>query len=283
MAVQPPRPRLPPLLALRAFEAAGRLGGFTPAALELGVTPGAITAHLKTLENSLGVALFDRHPRGVALTDLGARVLPEFSAAFAALDSAVHRLEAEAAPDQVRIATSADLAQLWLSPRLPALRSAGFQVVPLLLAGPKAARGLAELALFFSPEAPHPSPLLAIAAPGRAPHSPMQLDPRACLTLAGAQGDWAPWCLAAALPAFRPRGAVHASAAFAIDEVANGAGVLVVAAPLALTALDLGRVVEPFAIRARGTTGLALTPLRPVGPGSATARVLMLLQQAVDA
>ena len=98
MAAQPPRPKLPPLSALRAFEAAGRLGGFAPAAQELGVTPGAVTAHLKTLESALGVALFDRHHRGVALTDLGARVLPEFTEAFRALETAVHRLEAEAAP-----------------------------------------------------------------------------------------------------------------------------------------------------------------------------------------
>lgn len=283
MAAQPPRPRLPPLLALRAFEAAGRLGGFTPAALELGVTPGAITAHLKTLENSLGVALFDRHHRGVALTDLGARVLPEFSAAFAALDSAVHRLEAEAAPDQVRIATSADLAQLWLSPRLPRLRAAGVQVAPLLLAGPEAARGLAELALFFASGARPLAPLIAIAAPGRAPATPQALDPRACLTLGGPEGDWASWCAAAAIPAFRPRGPVHASAALALEEVANGAGMLVIAAPLALAALAAGRVVEPFAIRAPGTTGLALTPLRPVAPESATARVMALLADEIQA
>ena len=56
MAAQPPRPKAPPLTALRAFEAAGRLGGFTPAARELGVTPAAVTAHLKTLEQALGEA-----------------------------------------------------------------------------------------------------------------------------------------------------------------------------------------------------------------------------------
>jgi len=59
MAVAPPRPKDLPLTALRAFEAAARLGGFAAASHELGVTPGAITAHIKALEAELGAVLFD--------------------------------------------------------------------------------------------------------------------------------------------------------------------------------------------------------------------------------
>ena len=128
MAVSPPRPKDLPLTALRAFEAAARLGGFSAAAPQLGVTPGAITAHVKTLETALGAALFDRTTRGVRLTALGRRVLPEFVAAFDALGAAVQTLRREAAPRTVHIATLPSIAQLWLSPRLPALRAAAPEI-----------------------------------------------------------------------------------------------------------------------------------------------------------
>ena len=65
MPVAPPFPRLPSLNALRAFEAAARLGGFAQAAEELQVSPGAVAAQIKALEQDLGAPLFDRHARGV--------------------------------------------------------------------------------------------------------------------------------------------------------------------------------------------------------------------------
>ncbi len=273
MAAQPPRPKLPPLTALRAFEAAGRLGGFAPAAQELGVTPGAVTAHLKNLETTLGVTLFERLHRGVSLTSVGARVLPDFTRAFAALDAAVHRLEDEAAPGLVRIATTADLAQLWLSPRLPALRAEGLQVVPLPMDSPEAARGLAELALYPQVGGAIPAPLIAVAAPGFTGG----LEPATALVLAGPLGDWGRWADAAGRAGFVPRGPVHGSAALALEEAANGAGVLVIARPLAEAALRAGRVVQLWGIEAESGLGLALWPLRAVAPGSATERVMAAL------
>ena len=65
--------RLPPLNALRAFEVAARHGGFTGAADELCVTRGAVSRHVKLLEETLGVALFRRLPRGIQLTEPGRR------------------------------------------------------------------------------------------------------------------------------------------------------------------------------------------------------------------
>ena len=75
MSVAPPRPKGPHLNALRAFEAAARLGGFRMAAGELGVTPGAIAQHVKALEEWAGAALFERQSQGVVLTALGERTL----------------------------------------------------------------------------------------------------------------------------------------------------------------------------------------------------------------
>ena len=64
MPVAPPRPKSLPLTALRAFEAAGRLGGFAAAAAELGVTPGAVAAQIKALERAVDAPLFERSARG---------------------------------------------------------------------------------------------------------------------------------------------------------------------------------------------------------------------------
>lgn len=275
MAAQPPRPRMPPLSALRAFEVAGRLGGFASAAQELGVTPGAVTAHLKTLENQLGAALFERQARGVRLTELGERVLPDFSAAFAALEAAVHRLEVEAAPGLVRVATTQDLAQLWLSPRLSGLRAQGLQVVPVPVTTLDQARVVADIAVLIDAGGPIAAPLIAVAAPDLAPGlAPNALDPAQCLTLAGVDGDWPVWCRAAGIPSFVPRGPVHASAALAVEEAANGAGVLVISRPYAEAAIRAGRLVALFGVEAETGRGLRLSVLRDSPAARAVIRAL---------
>ena len=279
MTAQPPRSRMPPLTALRAFEAAGRLGGFTPAARELGVTPGAVTAHLKTLETTLGVALFTRHPRGVSLTEAGARVLPDFTAAFEALTEAVQHLEAEATPGLVRIATTPDLAQLWLSARLPVLRQQGFQVVQVPVDIPQAARGQADLALYFTPLAKGGVPLIAVAAP---PSVSADQVPERTIRLAGPLGDWARWVEAAGAPWVAPRGSVVAQAALALEEAVQGAGVLVIAAPLAAAALAAGRVVQVSDRVAASGMALRLEPLHPVTEGSAIDHVANALRLAIQ-
>jgi len=74
--------RLPPLNGLRAFEAAARHLSFTRAADELGVTPGAVSQQVKTLETALGIALFQRLPRSLVLTEEGEAYLPPISSAF---------------------------------------------------------------------------------------------------------------------------------------------------------------------------------------------------------
>ena len=74
--------RLPPLTALRAFEAAARHGNFVKAAAELGVTPGAISQHIKGLEAQLGLSLFQRQARGVRLTEAGRAYLPGVAEGF---------------------------------------------------------------------------------------------------------------------------------------------------------------------------------------------------------
>ena len=77
-----PRSPLPPLAAIRAFEAAARRGSFTAAAAELGLTQAAVSHQIKTLEDRVGAPLFERLPRGVALTSVGARMSGRATAAL---------------------------------------------------------------------------------------------------------------------------------------------------------------------------------------------------------
>ena len=85
------KPVLPPLNALRAFEAAGRLGSFKEAAAELHVTPGAVSQHVRLLEEWLGTSLFERHNRRVQLTSAAKAYLEEVGPLFEQLSQATAR------------------------------------------------------------------------------------------------------------------------------------------------------------------------------------------------
>src|SRR5204862_7343979 len=89
--------RLPPLAAIRAFEAAARTENFTAAAAELGMTQAAVAYQVKSLEERLGAPLFIREKGRARLTPLGARLLPALSGAFDAIEAAFasHREEGE--------------------------------------------------------------------------------------------------------------------------------------------------------------------------------------------
>src|SRR3954470_2026401 len=84
--------RLPPLNALRAFEAAARHMSFARAAAELNVTPAAISHQIRALEEDLGVDLFHRRNRGLELSEPGRALLPDLGEAFARIRAGVGRL-----------------------------------------------------------------------------------------------------------------------------------------------------------------------------------------------
>ncbi len=112
---------LPPLNALRAFEAAGRLGSFTKAAIELNVSHSAISRHVRGLEKRLNVHLFRTENIGVALTDQGHSYLAEITPAF---DQIAQATEALSVPSEgvVTLTTEGTVAQKWLVPRLANLK-----------------------------------------------------------------------------------------------------------------------------------------------------------------
>lgn len=116
--------RLPPLTALRAFEAAGRLLSFTRAADELNVTQAAVSHQIKTLEDQLGVALFKRVHRGLLLTDDGQALLQPMTRALDVMADAISTMNNRRRSDQINLSTLDSLAASWLLPRLLRFRMA---------------------------------------------------------------------------------------------------------------------------------------------------------------
>lgn len=114
--------RLPSLSALRTFEAAARHQSFKHAAQELAVTPVAITRQVKALEAELGLALFVRHHRGVALTEAGRELAAGLGHAFTDLHAAVERTRRRAGLRLLRIGVDRVFGERWLAPRLDAFR-----------------------------------------------------------------------------------------------------------------------------------------------------------------
>jgi len=118
-----PADRLPPLNAVRAFAAAARHASFTRAADELGVTHGAVSKQVRLLEDHLGVPLFTRGVRQVALTAAGRELLADAAPALERIAAAAVRLRRAApvdAGDAVRINARPSFALRWLIPHLPA-------------------------------------------------------------------------------------------------------------------------------------------------------------------
>jgi LysR family glycine cleavage system transcriptional activator len=111
-----PKP-LPPLSAIRAFEAAARLGSFTRAAGELHMTQAAVSYQIKQLEQRLGLKLFERQPRQVVLTAAGQRLAPAVLDAFHRLNSAFAQIH-ERAETELAITALPTIAATWLVPRL---------------------------------------------------------------------------------------------------------------------------------------------------------------------
>lgn len=110
--------RLPPLNALRAFEAAARHGSFSKAAQELRVTDSAVSQQVRTLEKYLGTRLFKRLPRGLLLTELGSTYLPVLTSGFDRLAEASNRLRSGETGGVLTVATFPAFATGWLLPRI---------------------------------------------------------------------------------------------------------------------------------------------------------------------
>lgn len=283
MAVNPPRPRMPPLNALRAFEAAARHESFAKAADELGVTPAAVSHQVKALEAWLGSALFVRHAQGLHLTEAGRSALPSFSTAFDAMGLAVQELRAAAPKPQVSIAALPSIAQLWLAPRLPALRAAHPALRPSIHAleePPDFRREPFDLAIFLTRPGGGfklcDDVVFPVCAPALARQlkTPADLGSELLLWDTTWTGDWSLWFKAAGVkgPSIEA-GSEFSLYSMALQAAIDGAGVLMGHEALVSRALAAGTLVAPFP-RLRVPTGLALTILAPARPPAQAVEVV---------
>ncbi|MBT5195125.1 MAG: transcriptional regulator GcvA [Rhodospirillaceae bacterium] len=127
--------RLPPLNGLRAFETAARHLSISAAADELNVTPAAVSQQIKGLEGQLGLSLFRRMNRALALTEHGRLLLPGLSDGFDLLDRAVAEVRQAQAGGPLNLSTSPSFASKWLIPRLDRFQNAHPEIEVRITAG----------------------------------------------------------------------------------------------------------------------------------------------------
>jgi LysR family glycine cleavage system transcriptional activator len=111
-------PRIPPMQALRAFEAAARFGSLSKAADALALTHGAISHQIKSLEATLDVRLVERAGRGIRITDDGMRLAARVRAALADIADALREASERKSGRQLRVSVTPSFAARWLLPRL---------------------------------------------------------------------------------------------------------------------------------------------------------------------
>lgn len=247
---------LPPLNALRAFEAAGRHQSFSGAAEELGVSHSAISRHVRGLEHRLGVQLFCDLPRGVALTQAGARYLAALSPSFDRIAKATEIFDQRPA-GQVIVSAEPLFAMKWLIPRLGDFYMR-FPDIELRLQASSTLAALdryeADIALrFFRAGAKGQSapllsnaPLYPYAAPGLVPDP---LSPESLLSLPLLRDrmadTWRHWAgLAGCSP---PEGAAsdwRMRARLAYESALAGHGVLLISSEIAEVDAAAGRLVQ---------------------------------------
>ena len=255
--------RLPPLTALRAFEAAGRHANFVRAGEELSVTPAAISQQVRSLERFLGVRLFTRHARGVELTVAGAEYARSLGLLLDQLALATERALRTEEPGRLTIATTPAFAARWLMPRLAGFleRHPQFDVrLSTSNAIADFARQDIDVAVRYGCgrwPGLKAQPLLAaelfpVCSPsfrqGSQPlRSPLDLRPRALLRLTA--DEWPKWLEAAGLPGRKAAGPEFSDAGLLTQAAAAGQGVALGQSVIVADDLAAGRLIEPFKLR----------------------------------
>ncbi|RVT96170.1 LysR family transcriptional regulator [Rhodovarius crocodyli] len=115
-----------PLIALRAFEAAARRGSFQDGAQEVGLTPSAVSHHVRQLEATIGAALFERHHRRVSLTPPGEALAGSLAEGFEIIGRAYAR--AAGRPERLVVSASPGFAARWLLPAAQIMREEGIEL-----------------------------------------------------------------------------------------------------------------------------------------------------------
>ncbi|MEK9967873.1 MAG: transcriptional regulator GcvA [Ferrovibrio sp.] len=252
--------RLPPLLALEAFDAAARSLSFKAAALELNLTPSAISHRVKHLEQHLGVPLFRRLNREIRLTEAGEDYYATVRRAFDQVAQVSLRVGRAIQVEELRLSSVPHFAASWIIPNLEELlnqrpglrvyvessiRNADFArdaVDAAVRYGNGAWPGLAATKLTDLSVAPVCTPALL-----KRLRKPADLREVTLIHFSQFPQSWGEWMQAAGLPSFEPKHEVYFdSVSQAIDAAENGLGIALGIAPLIGPRLATGRLVMPF-------------------------------------
>ncbi|RZJ31189.1 MAG: LysR family transcriptional regulator [Brevundimonas sp.] len=249
-----------PLNALRAFEAAARHLNFTRAAIELCVSQGAVSHQVAQLERRLGVTLFRRLPRGLALTDEGQALVPVLADAFDRVGATLDRYASGRLQEVLTVGVVGAFAGGWLLPRLDAFNRAHPHIDLRVMTNNNrvdlAGEGL-DFAIRYGDGAWHgthaepilTAPLTPLCAPAIAQRltGPAAL-PGEVLLRSYRADEWMRWFEAAGAPCPPLRGPVFDNSVLMAATAASGLGVAL--APAAMFSRDLAaeRLVRPFDI-----------------------------------
>lgn len=268
--------RLPPLNALRAFEAVARHRSFRKAAAELFVTPAAVTHQIKALEEQLGVELFRRLPRRIELTPAAAAVMPLFQRAFELLAQGVGELRGHGRTPQLTVRATPTFASRWMMRRMHSFLSvhAGIDVrvlgsgrrpVPGGSPGEEEAVAVPDLEIRFSngrPQGDHvdllfPVSIVPMCHPRLLKNGPPLKEPSDLRHFTLLHGDsdvedrtrsaWGLWLRHAGVRTVDPRrGLQFDHSTLALDAAADGLGVTLATPLFAAEELERGEVVVAF-------------------------------------
>ena len=252
---------LPPVNWLRAFEVAARHASFSGAARELGVTPSAVSQQVRLLEEHLGAALFDRLPRGLALTLAGESYLPIVAESFERLRRGTRTLFGGRDRERITVRSAAGFARFWLLPRLPRfakdhpeltlrVASSTWGVEPFdsdidmeIRFGTGPWPGFSAERLSWDWVYPVCSPRLRLK-------DPAELARQQLIHTIGFREGWGEWLSAAGLPGLKPAASIEFdSMVLSIQLALDGEGVALGRSALVDGLVESRRLAIPFALR----------------------------------
>ena len=249
-----------PLNALRAFEASARHLSFTRAGLELFVSQGAVSHQVKALEDRLGVQLFRRLPRGLALTDEGAALIPAVRDSFDRIGATLDRFSDGRFRETMTLGVVGTFAVGWLLPRLQDFLERHPEIDLRLFTNNNrvdlAGEGL-DLAIRFGDGAWHgthaepilDAPLTPLCAPAVAARLSEAEDlARETLLRSYRADEWVRWFGLAGVACPPLRGPVFDSSPIIAGVAAAGQGVGLLPASMFAAELATERLVRPFAL-----------------------------------
>ena len=285
--------QIPPLNALRAFEAASRTGSFTTAAVELSVSLGAISRHIAHLEQVLGVRLFERGHRTVSLTTAGAGYAASIQAALDEVEQATRRVKGPSANPAVRVRAFPNFVFRWLMPRLATFQRDYPEIAIEFIAAeeaPLAERDPVDLAIqIHSPlqrdmnnDRLFPLAIIPICTRATAEKigtvkQPADLKRATLLHSAVRRTDWRRWFAGAgSTEAIDDDGLEFSNSSLTYEAAVNGLGVAMTQKEHARDDLASGRLVSPWSFALETGEFYRLVSRREMSPSVATFRDWML-------